>query len=321
MVACFALDGGAKQVSLSKRLSAGDRFMEVRLWGTLKLDRGPVAGLFIGGLSGLAWDEDEALLYAVSDDAKLFHLRPIIVDGMLADVRVVDAYPLRDRHGQPLRRPWSDSEGLALEHGANGKRGDSRLVISFERKPRIQRYRADGRWAGDEPLPVVLRDPGNYADPNKALESVTLHPRHGILTGPEQPMRSGASGRIPVFRMDEASWAYPLHSAPRSSLVAIEALPDGSLLTLERAFVSAINPLVISLRRAEFSPNDGSAPLRVSDLAVFDTSQGWLLDNFEGLARHRERFFFMVSDNNWRTTQTTLLVYFELLGSGTMTDR
>jgi hypothetical protein len=169
-------------------------------------------------------------------------------------------------------------------------------------------------------LPVALRNPSNYADPNKALEAVTLHARRGVLTGPEQPIRSIAEGQIPVFRMDGTYWLYPLHPASRSSLVAVEALPDGSLLTLERAFVSMVNPLVISLRRAEFPPDDGSAALMVSDLAVFDTSQGWLLDNFEGLTRHRERFFFMVSDDNRRSLQSTLLVYFELLGSETMTD-
>ena len=48
-------------------------------------------------------------------------------------------------------------------------------------------------------------------------------------------------------------------------------------------------------------------------MAVFDTSQGWLLDNFEGLARHREQRFFMVSDDNRSALQSTLLVYFELL--------
>jgi hypothetical protein len=34
---------------------------------------------------------------------------------------------------------------------------------------------------------------------------------------------------------------------------------------------------------------------------------------FEGLTRHRGQRFFMVSDDNRRTLQSTLLVYFELL--------
>ena len=35
--------------------------------------------------------------------------------------------------------------------------------------------------------------------------------------------------------------------------------------------------------------------LQVDNVAVFDTSDGWLLDNFEGLTRQRGRRFFMIS--------------------------
>ncbi len=54
----------------------------------------------------------------------------------------------------------------------------------------------------------------------------------------------------------------------------------------------------------------------VTTLAVLDSSQGWSVDNFEGLARHRGLKFFMVSDNNFSALQKTLLVYFEPTGIG-----
>jgi hypothetical protein len=94
----------------------------------------------------------------------------------------------------------------------------------------------------------------------------------------------------------------------------MEALPDGSLLTLERAFVSLLRPFIITLRRTQLSAHS-KEPLSVEDVAVFDTSQGWFLDNFEGLTRHRDQRFFMVSDDNQSALQSTLLVYFELLPS------
>ena len=190
--------------------------------------------------------------------------------------------------------------------------GDSRLVVSFERRPRIRRYRSDGRRLGGEPLPRVLASVERYADDNLGLEGLTWHRRWGFLTAPEQPLAGAVAGFVPIYAVDGSRfWPYPLHSAPNSALVAMEALPDGSLLTLERAYVSPLSPLVIALRRARL-PSSGDAPVAVENVAVFDTSKGGSMDNFEGLTRHRGQRFFMVSDDNRRILQKTLLVYFEL---------
>ena len=94
--------------------------------------------------------------------------------------------------------------------------------------------------------------------------------------------------------------------------MAMEVLADGSLLTLERGFVSLTRPLVIALRRTRL-PSHPSEPLQIEEVAVFDTSQGWMLDNFEGLTHHHGQRFFMISDNNHHVLQSNLLVYFELL--------
>ncbi|HYQ90730.1 MAG TPA: esterase-like activity of phytase family protein, partial [Candidatus Competibacteraceae bacterium] len=236
---------------------------------------------------------------------------PIFSDDRLSDVEFVTAYPLRGPDDKPLRGAFIDAEGLAIIHGDNGVPNDSQLVISFEARVRIARYRPNGRWLGDEPLPLPLQDSHTYAGSNKALESVTIDPHWGLLTGPEQPLRGEVPGYVPIYPQNGQRWLYPLYSAPASSLVAMESLPDGSLLTLERAFVSLLRPFVVSLRRTRLL--DDQALLKVENVAVFDTSEGWLLDNFEGLTRHRGRRFFMVSDDNTNPLQSTLLVYFELL--------
>lgn len=285
------------------------RFQGVRLLGALRLQSVEVNGLPLVGLSGLAWDQDEGLLYAISDFGRLFQLLPVFRDGQLVDVRIVDGYPLTDSRGRPLRYPWSDAEGLTLRNGANGIRGDSELLVSFERRPRVRVYTPRGRRLGSEPMPARLDDAGNYSDPNRALESITLHPRWGLLLAPELPLRGDRVSAL--FAQSGRRWRYPLSAAPGSALVALEALPDGSLLALERAFVSRYLPFTISLRRVQL-PADGDIA-SVNDVAVFNTGQGWHLDNFEGLARHRDRRFFMVSDDNDSIWQNTLLVYFEWL--------
>ena len=54
--------------------------------------------------------------------------------------------------------------------------------------------------------------------------------------------------------------------------------------------------------------------VQTREIVRFDSSKGWRLDNFEGLAHYRGRRYFMVSDDNRSPLQKTLLVYFEILG-------
>ncbi|MFO7640847.1 MAG: esterase-like activity of phytase family protein [Candidatus Competibacteraceae bacterium] len=325
MPARAAREFDATPISLADHVDPGETYGSIRLLSALRLARAEFDGLRLCGLSGLAWDENAGLLYAISDSGGLFHLRPAFDDrGHLAGARVVAAYPLRDAAGKPLRSPYAagkplrspynDAEGLALRGRDNPTSGEPELVISFEIRPRVVRYTPTGRWLGEEPLPALLREVHNYRDRNQALEAVTLHPRWGVLVGPEQPLRRDPAGQIRLSTHDGRYWFYPLGTAPGAALVAMEALPDGGLLTLERAFVAPLRPLIISLRRTVLpAPSRAPTPLRVADVAIFDSTQGWLLDNFEGLSRHQNSRFFIISDDNCNRWQTTLLVYFELL--------
>lgn len=311
--ACTANEFRATPISLADQVSVGDVYAGVRLLGALRLANAKINNLRLCGLSGLAWDEDEGLLYAISDLGGLFHLRPEFdAQGYLTGIQSVAAYPLRDELGRPVRAPYDDAEGLTLRNGDNQQAGDSELLISFEVKPRIVRYSPTGLWRGEERLPTPLRDLRNYSKSNQALEAVTLDPHWGVLIGTEAPLRQDPPGQIRIFQLDGRFWRYPLSNAPKSALVAMEALPEGGLLTLERAFVAPLRPLIISLRQTRLLAR-GDAPLQVTDVAVFDSSQGWLTDNFEGLTRYRDRRFFMVSDDNCSAWQSTLLVYFEWL--------
>jgi len=88
---------------LTADVAPGERYMGIRLLGTLELATRMIDGLPLVELSGLAWDADEGLLYAVSDRGWLFHLRPTFSDGRLRDVSVVAAFALRDSRGRKLR--------------------------------------------------------------------------------------------------------------------------------------------------------------------------------------------------------------------------
>ena len=191
--------------------------------------------------------------------------------------------------------------------------GSPRLLISFERRPRIMRYRPDGSVDGVEVLPGTLGDVGAYEGFNRGLEALASLPGIGLLTAPERPMAGDPDGAVTIHALDGRRWTLPLSDEPAASVTAMEAVGGDELLILERSFVSSMVPLVIRLRSTRLPSQPGTEPLAVTEIAIFDNGAGWFIDNFEGLAHHRGRHFFMVSDDNASWLQRTLLTYFELI--------
>jgi hypothetical protein len=301
----------AKAVDLCDPPSVCTRIGKLRPLGMLELPAQSVRGVRFSGLSGLAWDEDDKLLYALTDHGVLFHLRPIFRNGLLADVTLLRIAPLIDpRTHKPVRWKRSDSEGLDILNGRNGKPGDAELLVSFEHDPRIVHYRPDGTHIADVPLPAVLRGVQHYRGGNTMLESVCQHPREGILTAPEEPL-DHVTDAARLYRMDGSSWRFP---ASRGGIVALECLPDGDVLEMERDYSTLALRWIITLRRLLLPPGTpADTLLKTETVATLDSAQNLHIDNFEGLARHHDNRFFTVSDDNDVFVQRTLLMYFELL--------
>ena len=299
---------------ISRDYTAGDTFMQVRLQGTVRLL--PIASndLKPRELSGLAWDADAGLLYAVSDDGFLVHLRPEFKDGILVRVYLEDAFPLLGEDGVAVKKKYADAEGLAARHTRNGIDGDTELIISFERKPRLVHYSPQGLYVSTTPLPEVLRDGSHYSGSNKELEALTELKDFGLITGPERPLKGADQAKIPLYSTSGHSWLYAPVDAKYSALVGLESMPDGDLLILERRFASVFRPVVFSLRRMRMDNPAVSTEPTIEDVARFDTSE-WTIDNFEGVAWHEGSHYFMVSDDNESFIQKTLLMYFEIRDS------
>ncbi len=309
MVACAT--SISQPLDFSTQYKVGDTYMGIRLWGTLELSGESSDNIPLTGLSDLAWDEDEQILYAISDRGYIFHLRPTIEGHELKSVELLAAYPLRGNTDTKLKT--KDSEGMAIANGANGIQGDSKLLISFESKPMIAWFTPQGTLLNTETLPPALADGKAYVNGNKQLEAVALHPQLGIITAPELPLKK--NGKMVIYSLNGLEWTLTRYPAPNSSVVALEDFDNTSVLMLERAFKSVFNPVIISLRQVTLSTckcNEGMDS-ETKQLAVFDSSKGWRVDNFEGLTRHHGNFFFMVSDDNNRSLQSTLLSYFEVL--------
>ncbi|NIU73112.1 MAG: esterase-like activity of phytase family protein, partial [Gammaproteobacteria bacterium] len=54
------------------------------------------------------------------------------------------------------------AEGLVLRGHRNGRRGDSVLTVSFERRPRLIQFTPEGRYVAAVPLPPALSDRRRY---------------------------------------------------------------------------------------------------------------------------------------------------------------
>jgi hypothetical protein len=257
----------------------------------------------INGISALAWDQDEEILYAVTDRGWLHHLRPEFIDGELSEVRLLDSFQLRDKKDKKLGGKDRDSEGVHVLNGDNGKRGDSELLISFEQTPRILRFSAKGKQTGKVKLPKMLRKVGNYSAPNNALEAVTHHQEYGVLTIPQRAVKQGHF----LHAVDGRRWPYSMAPVRGNEVVSLEVMENGGLLIMERAYSTGLFPkLVVTFRKGEVEADE----LKLTTIAQLDAADGWTLDNFEGMSRHKDGHYFIVSDNNAKVFQRNLLYYF-----------
>ena len=300
----------ASVISLHSDYGNGARYRGIRLLGSLRLSARTVDGLSVHGLSGLTWSASQQRLYVVSDLGFLLHMAPRFVDGMLVDVSFCAAFPLRDAEGAPLRGRWRDAEGLSLRTASAA--APEQLLISFEQHPRIERYSVDGRRLGDIQLPPDLRELLRYASPNHALEALTETRRFGVITAPELPRRNQRTRETKLLALHGERWPFHTLDAEHSGLVGLETLPDDNLLVLERRYISPFHPLIIALSRVRLSTLPGHGPQQ-QELARFDTTQGWAVDNFESVARHEGNRYFMITDDNAHALQHSLLLYFEIM--------
>ena len=297
----------AGNISSPTTIQYGKETPGIRPLGVVKLNTKDADGVHIAGISALAWDQDEELLYGVTDHGLLHHLHPLFDNEKLIAVDLVATYKLHNKHGKPLKGKQRDSEGAFVINADNGIRGDSELVISFEKVPQITRYTPQGKVIEPYTLPPILTHVKNYRTANQMLEAVTRHPEKGVLTIAQRPMKGRKNQRL--YALNGESWEYHMEKHKGNGLTAMEALPDGRILFMERAWHSLLSPLIVTLKEGRFTPE---GKLELSIIVTLNSSKGWALDNFEGLTRHRDQRFFMVSDDNNSLLQRTLLFYFEL---------
>lgn len=260
--------------------------------------------IHITELSGLAWDADERLLYVISDAGHVFHMRLKLDGDEIVAIEPVYAADLSDSAsggGKPGK--GFNAEGLAVKNAANGKLGDTELIISLEGKPpRIMRFSPAGHALGTLPVPSPADDISHYRKKGRGLESVAVHPKYGLITAPESPLREQPDDRHTLYS-DSRQWSFARHSAD-SRLKGIEVLPDGTLVVLERNKGDSKQSRVASLRLLDLTTCAQGDACNADLLTELPAGP----DNFEGMTLIDPKHILLVSDNSGQVTQDTVFV-------------
>jgi hypothetical protein len=233
-------------------------------------------------------------LYAIGDKGFLYHFNIKIKNKKIDKLTLKKVIRLKNKKLKKLKKINRDSEGLAFM-------GDD-LLISFEKKPRVELFSKDGIKIKSRKISKELRDIRNYQSENKALEALAYSKKYGIITAPELPLK-GKDENYHILYGKDRLWKIKFSG----SITSLEFIDKNEIMILQRKFNKFIFQRVITISKLNLKTGTYQV------LAVFDTRKGWKIDNFEGIAKIEKNKFLMISDDNGSFFQKTLLVLFEIL--------
>ena len=249
-----------------------------------------------GGFSGLVVAGNR--LFAVSDRGWWFGAT-LRQDGgtlALADARLA---PMRDGEGDGYTKAGGDAEGLTLLGG--------RLAVSFERDHRVMFLRDTGRMGAT----IQPRSFEQFRS-NKGLEALASLPDGRLIVFAE----GADDGGVPVFLIDPEGGVTEAR-LPRVGSHAVTGAdigPDGRLYLVLRDY-SLLFGVSIRVMRYRLGPDGLPLPASAETLAAFEAASG--IDNMEGIALERGPdggiWLWLIADDNFRASQRTLLMRFEVL--------
>lgn len=250
---------------------------------------------WFGGFSGLMIEGDK--LVAVSDKAQLLRAN-YELDGDLLRITAATLWHLRDAEDRLLDYRSGDAESLA-------RQGDE-LLISFERKHRIDRLTPDGRL-----LPFITGDDLGELSDNGGVEALVVLPDDAILAIGESPIE----GAAPIWLIRDGKIAVRTALPYLSDhLVTGAALDQAERLILSMRHYSVQDGVSIRIVRYQL---DAGIPIPESGtvIAAFENASG--IDNMEGIATDVDEagneVLWLISDDNFNKAQRTLLMRFLLL--------
>ncbi|MEN8303238.1 MAG: esterase-like activity of phytase family protein [Campylobacterota bacterium] len=273
------------------------KYMHINILDSKELKFEALDGIDVTELSALAYKD--STLYALSDKGYLYHFDIEIKNSKIKRLSLKKAFKLKKKSDKRLKKKKRDSEGLAFL--------DDELLISFERKHRVELFSLNGVKIKKVKINKSLRDIKNYESQNKGLESVAYSKKYGVITAPELPLKHENRKYHTLYAKDK-TWKFKAEG----SITALEFIDKERVLILLREFNDFTRKRVITLSAVNLY-NCKKRVCASKTLARFDSSEGWKIDNFEGLTKVAKNRYLMVSDDNGSFFQKTLLVLFEIV--------
>ena len=279
------------------------RFDKINILDQREIIIDNISGIPFAEASDLAYDKQKNRLYMVGDKGTLYSFNASFSDAITL-LSPLEAHTLTKEKGRKFKKKV-DSEGLALDRKGH-------LLISFERRPKISSFTLMGQRVIRHKLPHPLTNKKHYRSRNKMLESVAWHPKYGILTASELPLKKHKRRYQTLYALSGKQWHFLAEPEKQSAVTAIEVMDDGNILVLERAYTTLTEPRTITLKKV-YLDQISNGLCRTEVLAKMPSDKGWKNDNFEGLTRVAPHRYLMISDDNANFFQRTLLIYFEVI--------
>ncbi len=263
-----------------------------------------------GGLSDLYVDAHGRLL-AASDQGDWFAARVVLDDaGALVGLADGQLAAMRGEDGQPLPdKEHADAEDLT-------RLPDGRFAVSFERTHTVRLYDLAKKGPAAPAEKELALAGTDDLDANDSLEAISAFGDE-LLIGAEGVRTHGSA---PFWIAPLASDVLPAPVGRTKvndgyGLVALDRLPDGDFVAMERFFAPLIGPRIFIRRVTQAGLTAG--PARWEGETIADLNPPVALDNFEGLAithkGNEPARIYIISDDNFSRAQKTLLYAFDLV--------
>lgn len=270
-----------------------------------------------GGWSGLVVSEDGRRMLAISDRGHWMTADLHSEAGRPARVSNALVGEIPGSGGISLKGRDKDSESVSLVEGTLSR---GTLLISFERNHRIGRYPITERGIGAPLGFLKLPADAKRMSTNKGFESVCFLRggplKGGVIAFAEELYDAGRN---------HTGWFWPtmggeaqrigLSNIGDFAVTDLAALPDGSLIVLERRFrwLEGVKMRLRLIRSTHVRPG----VLMEGDV-LLEADMASEIDNMEGLAISRDTrgqtVITLISDNNFNNfLQRTLLLQFALM--------
>jgi len=253
----------------------------------------------INQISGLAYDEDEQVLYAVSDYGHIIHFKVDIADGKIKSLMPVFYGPLELKGDDAT---YSDAEGITVINGSNGIKGDSEIIVVFEDGPASAKFNPAGKLLERIVLPPALADPAAYREANQRVEAVAFSPHFGVLFAPQVPLIGQKKKVHTVYAADGKTWSFTALQPKQTNTKDMQILPDGTLLLLEGVNLGGMlswfdmGTHELHLRQLDLGNCKREEPCPVTEYTPTDLLA--MQDRFEGLTRFSENLYLLATDEN-----------------------